>query len=519
MNIEELLLNTIEDKFFKRPADFYIPNGAQLNFIKLFGGGTGFEKTPHTWVEADQGENFINFYVAANGTGKTDIQILISGEMIGACDNPYFRDSSGKLYPYYYQYPTECRGRIISTPDAIRKTIEPRLCKLFPNIKKEKRGHSDFYNYFEGSRGFFDLMTYGQEPTQFESATLNFVFFDEPPDNRDIFIATTARARKGMRIGFVMTPLKASAWLHDIVSGNTGWSVGSVYAQMEVNCRQHGLRGALEHKHLEEQAAGWSEEEREARVYARWMHLAGQVYYMFDRQIHVVSDFEIPREGTIYCAMDPHTRRPNVILWFKVCQNGRVYIIREYPEVTMADRSGKQITQYFSDISRSDTTYEEYCDKIKSVEDEIGVARDRVMDGRFGNTSYGDGSLPYYMEFNRRGVAFRCSPSDPYNYRGHNRVKSLLKCSNVFRKDDKIPSVLPRLFVSDRCQNTIRAFESYVYDPNREGDSEKVLEHGKDHMDCVRMMSDMESWKYQDPMSVLHWDRLFSNQNRLSPLC
>ena len=521
---KQQVIAEIVRKFETHHAEYYKFNEAQLNFVKLFGEAPmdTYEKTKHTWVETDRPDCFLNLLVAANGIGKTDDECLMNLQMAGIINNPYFYDpTTGKLYPFYNKYPTNWRGRIISTPAAIKDTIVPRLIELSPEgtYTREKRG-KEYYSYFKGPRGAFDLMTYEQSIDEFESITLNTVSFDEPDRTSDIFLASTSRARKGMKVAFYLTPLGKAAWLHDIAIGNTKWTSGSVIALMEVNCRQHSARGALEHDDLEQMTAGWSEEEREARVYARWTHLSGQVYWMWDEQVHVVDPSEIPRQGTIYMTMDPHTARPNFMQWWKACANGRMYCIKEWPEVVSHEttRGGRPHTiyTYFDDIKRSKYTFEQYCDIIRKVENEIGVADERVMDGRFGNTPYGDGSKPYYEEFCDRGVDFTLSANDPYLYRGHNRVKAGLAHQNALGKTDE-ETKLPRIFISSNCKNTIRGFTRYIFDPDKKGDSEAVREDGKDEMDCVRYMSDKDDWRYHDPDLMKKVNSMFATKNPQAP--
>jgi len=57
-------------------------------------------------------------------------------------------------------------------------------------------------------------MTYDQSLTEFESATLGWCYFDEPPPLA-IFKATVARMRRGGIIFIGATPLTGSAWMYD----------------------------------------------------------------------------------------------------------------------------------------------------------------------------------------------------------------------------------------------------------------------------------------------------------------
>ena len=520
---DDELIAMIKQKYYTNTAGSYVCNAAQANFIRLFGGAEKeeFEQSEYTWIESAHTNNFLNLSCGGNGGGKTDVECLIAGQKAGITDNPYFYDKHGRLYPFYTGGHHNV-GRIVSNPAAIKDTIVPRLIELFPEgtYKKEKRGR-EYYCYFEGPRGRFDLMTYEQALKDFESITLGWCIFDEPEYKPDIFLATTARFRKGGKIGFVLTPLGSASWLYDYAIGNTKWTVGTVYFDYEINCKQHGVRGALEHEHLVEMSAGWDADEMEARKHGKWMHLIGRVYNNWDERIHVVEPDEIPEQGTIYCAMDPHTRRPNFMGWFKSCPNGRLYMIDEWPQVTSQNvvRGGKphSIYTYFEDMKNGTKSYEEYCDVIRRVEDRIGVSCDRVMDGKYGNTSYGDGDKPYYKEFCERGVDFSLAPSDPYLYRGHNRVKALLRHENALRENPSKPSILPRLLISSVCRNTIKSFSNYIYDPKKAGDSEAVSDKWKDPMDVVRMASERNDWRYRDPQTLRQWRTTFSEKRSGTP--
>ena len=60
----------------------------------------------------------------------------------------------------------------------------------------------------------FDIMTYDQAVKEFESATLGWAWFDEPPPFA-IYKATVARMRLGGLIFITETPLTGSAWMFD----------------------------------------------------------------------------------------------------------------------------------------------------------------------------------------------------------------------------------------------------------------------------------------------------------------
>lgn len=501
MELSDLSVEQLQELFYaknySRPGDTWVPNAAQANFIKMVGGG--FSKYEEHWttrIEAtDNKDNFINLFVGANGSGKTDVLCHIAGTLLGCVNNPFFRNEEGLLYPFFRYPPAGGRGRIVSNATTIRDVILPRLLEILPegSYEKDKKG-KDFYSEFTGPRGRkFNLMTYEQEVKEFRSVSLGWCFFDEPEERPEIFKETTARFRKGGKIMFDLTPLGESAWVYDLTLGNTNWSVGAVYADIEANCIQHGIRGILEHRDIERMIAGWPEDERAARVHAQWMHLRNLVYPTFDRRVHVVHPREIPEEGTIYCAMDPHDRRPPFIGWFRACPDGRLYMIREWPTTVMHKEGGAIRRIFYEDMQHDDRTIDDYADAIKRVESEIGKSRERVMDARFGNKRYPNSGNRVFEEYCERGVDFDLAGVDPTLARGHAKVKLMLQ-----HNMDKArgPIVLPRLFISQECENTIRAFERYRYKVSESG-REMVEEDHKDPMDVIRMAVDMDS-SYQD---------------------
>jgi len=526
MELSEYTDEQIRDLIVDRltnPGKYWIPNGAQWNFIKLFGGYRGFEVNQNTWVEAKTVYNFVSCFVAANGVGKTDVIAMIARTMLGFHDNPYFRDENGDLYPFYKYPPAGGIGRIISNPTNLTVNIIPALERLLPQgaYRKERRNNSPWYNYWEGPNGrYFDILSTEQDVDKFAGATRSWIVVDEPEDEPARFLESTARLRRGGQIGLFLTPLNSAAWVHDLVLGNTNWDVGAVYARIWINSTdpKEGIRGILRPEDIDRMIAGWSEEEYKARALGQFMHLQGLIYPMFNRKIHVVDPREIPDEGTIYCAMDPHDERPPFIGWFKACPNGRIYMIREYPEVQISyigKKHDRERRLYYQDIKHDNLTIEDYAEIIRGIEDEIGESTRRVMDARFGNSRYPNSGLRLFEEYNKLGVPFGLAGVDPRVERGHAKVKALLRHSNVTGEDPNKPVVLPRLYISSKCQNTIRAFEFYAYDPNAPTGKPRPMERYKDPMDVVRMIADMD-FKYIDPDFTEKWNELMSEASTCS---
>lgn len=177
---------------------YYVPNGKAERFIGMVGGG----------------KYFINLFIAANGVGKTAVEANILANICFPNNKEWFD------YPLYNSWPYLRKGRIISDTTTVTKTIVPELHKWFPqgkytSTKADKHYESIFTTKGEGKPPFeFDIMTYEQDLKQFESATLGFIIFDEPPPEM-IWKASISRLRRGGIIICCFTPLAGSAFFYD----------------------------------------------------------------------------------------------------------------------------------------------------------------------------------------------------------------------------------------------------------------------------------------------------------------
>ena len=148
---------------------------------------------------------------AANGVGKTALGSNIVANICFETKNPYF-----KGLPVFDNFPYPKRGRIASDPTTIKETIIDELHKFFPKGRYlTKKGSKAYESKWVTDTGFkFDILTYDQAPKEFESSTLGWAWFDEPPPFA-IYKATVARMRLGGLIFITQTPLTGSAWLFD----------------------------------------------------------------------------------------------------------------------------------------------------------------------------------------------------------------------------------------------------------------------------------------------------------------
>lgn len=154
---------------------------------------------------------FVSLLSAANGVGKTAAGAnMLAHILYGYSGNPYFD------HPLYRSFPYPKKGRIVSDPTTVSETLVPEIKAWLPpdRYKTDKRGKNYEYRWRTDTGFSFDIMTYEQGPKEFESSTLGFCWFDEPPPQA-IYKATVARMRKGGVIFITATPLTGSAWMYD----------------------------------------------------------------------------------------------------------------------------------------------------------------------------------------------------------------------------------------------------------------------------------------------------------------
>lgn len=319
---EEELAHRLRNESYR----YYTPIGRVEDFIKVF----------------KSNDFFIVLLSAANGVGKTQVACNIIAHLLFPCGNQYFQ---GGLFD---EWPYPRVGRIISDPTTVTDTIVPMLHDTLPQGRYNEKKYEETkvgkrYPYLWETKGGkpqdrwrFTIMTYEQELKEFESATLGWAWFDEPPP-KDIFTATAARMRKGGIIFMTETPLGAdAAWIYDEIIVNPKSNkkgVGTtafVTAELEDACERHGERGFLKHKDILRMISVMDPDEIASRAFGKYEHLTGLIFKKFDTRIHVVDPFDINEQDfVVIMMMDTHPRNPTAVTWLAIHRSGRKFVIDE----------------------------------------------------------------------------------------------------------------------------------------------------------------------------------------------
>lgn len=107
-------------------------------------------------------------------------------------------------------------------------------------------------------------------------------------------------------------------------------TIAHIEAGVESACKEHGIRGHLNHADIENMISIYSEDEKQARIYGKFQHLVGLRFKRFSRGIHVIRPFAVTqRDYTVYHALDPHPRTNDAGLWLAVNRKGQKFIVDE----------------------------------------------------------------------------------------------------------------------------------------------------------------------------------------------
>jgi phage terminase large subunit-like protein len=365
-------------------------------------------------------------------------------------------------YPKEFRYAYPIKGRIVAKDyqKGVGEVIIPFLEEwLDPSLIKRKirnpLGIPIKWILKNGS--VFDILTYEQTVEAFEGWKGHIAWFDEPPP-RDKYIATLRGLvdYKG-RVWLTLTPL------------NQPWIYDEIYTISDPNRVFVVTADIRDNPHLSESAIkefelSLTEEEKEARIHGRFMHLSGLVYKEFNPDINICEPPDIKPTWTRYMAIDPHERTPTAVLWFAVDNNDNHWI---YDELWLADMDIEQIAHAIH------------------AQEGSNIPRIRLIDPHNDKDNAVAGGFNIRKELMKHGVYCERANSDPAL--GKSRIRQALKprYSSIFKTE------IPQLRVSRDCRQTIYEFQHYVWDEfrrNREefGSKDQVKKKNDHFMDCLR---------------------------------
>jgi len=366
----------------------------------------------------------------------------------------------------------------------VGEILQDKIDKYMPwdhivGTDKNSRGFIIKYHYRSGSK--LDIATYEQELLSYEGVARDLIHFDEPPP-RDKFVASLrACVDRGGRISLSLTPI-SEPWIFDELYMQEGEE--EHFKNLDVECITGTIydNPFLKPEYIKKFEAMLTPEEKEARIYGRFLKLMGLVYKQLSRAIHGKERFAIPNEWPRWMVCDPHDRRPHYLGWFAVDETEDVYFYR---------------------FAKADGTIYDAGKYIQQAEQGEHILR-RIIDPNFGQKIYGNSKMTVRQEFQlageQLGYDLRFQLANDNIEAGHLRVKDYL------RYNPSIPISLtnkPKFFMFTDMSEAWHDMQRYVYDEWKTGSMEKSPKEApknlfKDVPDLVRYCL-MDSPCYVEP--------------------
>jgi hypothetical protein len=335
------------------------------------------------------------------------------------------------------------------------------------------------------------IMSYDQEGPDYASGTFDIVQMDEPPPY-PIWLENQSRVLDvDGRIILSMTwpedPAIPVDWIYDEVyeKGLPGPLKDPNIDWFELDTRKNKF---IDQEGVAKKSERWSEETRKVKLEGQPLRFAHRVHPLFtdieqtwcfscrrnciaqdgccgcerksiDIQDYVhVEDFEVGQNWPVVFVIDPHPRKPHMMLWIAVDPSDDFHIIQE-GEVEGDAPDVKVFTE--------------------EIEESMGLdVRLRLMDPNMGRSPTSRRDISWQDEFDNAGLCLDLADDSDV---GRSRVNNLLEPDHHTRR--------PRLIFHSRCRNAATQMKRHVWDDfRRSADREQKQVPKKKYDDYPTML-------------------------------
>lgn len=415
----------------KKESEF---NETKLSRVKL-------NRAQKPFVES---KKRITAFIAANKIGKTTAGVF-------------------KMAPIALEGGKVCRiVGSLGFERGVRDTIYPELMKWFPpsRILKQKPNSQGIITRinilgYNGKESVISFMSGDQDDMAFEGDITDAVWIDEPCKKAIYTACLRSLLVKNGPLFFTLTPL-SEPWIYNeiFLSNDPEIEVfqGSIYDALIEN------GGHLSKDAVDSFVSKIPESERDSRVYGKFKHLIGRVYESYKPEIHRVPKFQIPKSWPVWCAIDPHMRKPNAALFLTVSPDEEWFVCNEIYWNAGIEDFGKEVLQVASQYNMVAFLIDSSAQTTDWEKKE--TARSRLA---------------------KVGLSTRLARKKNQKDSAIHIVKQALEGKNESKK--------PWLYIFDTCRRTHFEFMNYVWDENKnpdtDGVSEKVKKVNDEMMDCL----------------------------------
>ena len=210
----------------------------------------------------------------------------------------------------------------------------------------------------------------------------------------------------------------------------------------------------------------------------------------FNRETNVVPHEKIPfiQDDSIpvtrYFVADPGGSKPWVCIWAGVMRDGSIYIYREFPDSTMGQWALPHVNGVGKSVGKPGPAqrplgwgYSDYQNHFEDLENDEEIF-ERIVDPRMGAATVREkeGESNIITTMANLGFVMRPAPGVEIES-GIAKINDALAWND---NDDMTDENKPKLYVSDRCDNTITCLLEYS--------GQSRAEHFKDYIDCIRYL-------------------------------
>ena len=232
----------------------------------------------------------------------------------------------------------------------------------------------------------------------------------------------------------------------------------------------------------------------------------------FSREVNVVKDSDLPWKKTVtdwerngckgekpvypttrYLILDPAGRKKWFMAWIAVDVSDTWWVYREWPDISIGDwaewKNGKWVPGEGAKRDGQVEGVQQYASLIRNLELGEEPVFERLIDPRLGAAKYQSmsGVSSIMEDLSDAGMEFIPAP-------GVEIEDGIQALHNKMAYDRKRPidgANRPHLYISDACENIIRAIQEYTGDDGKD-------EAQKDPLDCLRYAAVAEI-RYIDP--------------------
>lgn len=366
----------------------------------------------------------------------------------------------------------------LSLRQGVGQTVAPKLRALLgPAIESEHVSHAGTPADFTLKNGSKIIFLSDEQPAlAFESFAVDWWHCDEPVQRRVYTGLRRASIDNHARGWLSFTPLGARA----------AWLFRDLYSKADdINIARWTV-SIFDNVYLSPQAIeefandpAISAVEKEARLYGRFQHLVDRVYPSFDPEVHVVDDFDIPRDWYHGNVIDPHSARPFAIAYFAVSPRGDIYFYKQWPnqDFSKIRRDSRDVAAYALLLRELDGDREIM---VRLADPNSGPRKD-ITRGQYIH-SWVDLFAPY-------GIHLQTQLNDRLDY-GEGCVRQLL----AYKTDEPITAAnRPKLYFFQSCTNLINSMLFYTVKTKTNADEgvkdDERDQTYKDFADLVRYVA------------------------------